>query len=219
MNNLAQQTGGEAIVANNDLAGALRHSIEDGSNYYTLAYVPQNKNWNGKFRLIRVELAKKEDSVIYRRGYFAIPDKSSNNPSEELNQALQPETPDSTMLGLKSSIEITNVHSPRVIVTSNIRANDIVFTVDADGHRHAKLLLMLVAFQHDVERTAPPGTTGMLNLDLDATRYQSVLGTGIGFQQTLALKPGNYQLRLGVSDISGHRIGTLSMSVNVPDTR
>ena len=216
MNNLAQQTGGEAIVANNDLAGALRHSIEDGSNYYTLAYVPQNKNWNGKFRKIRVELAKKEDSVIYRRGYFATPDMPAANPQQELIAALSPETPDATMLRLKSKVDLPVAAHAAVVVTSYVDARDVNFTTETDGHKRAKLLLLLVAFDGDGK---PAQTTDKLSLDLDPARYQSVLASGIGFQQTLALKPGNYQLRLGVSDISGHRIGTLSMSVNVPDMR
>jgi hypothetical protein len=36
MNDLAQQTGGEAIVGANDLAGAILQQVEDGSNYYTV---------------------------------------------------------------------------------------------------------------------------------------------------------------------------------------
>jgi len=71
MENLAQATGGKAFFGSNDLAGALQQGIQEGSNYYTLAYYPQNPNWNGKYRQIRVEMAQKGLSLAYRRGYYA----------------------------------------------------------------------------------------------------------------------------------------------------
>jgi hypothetical protein len=55
----------------------------------------------------------------------------------------------------------------------------------------------------------------VLNIDLDAERYQAVAEQGIEFQLALTLKPGKYRLRLGVSDASNHHIGTLDMPVDV----
>lgn len=82
MEEIATDTGGEASFGNNDIAGALRRSLEGGQNYYSLAYSSTNKKWNGKFRKIQVELARKGYSLSYRRGYFAVPeppDASVNN--------------------------------------------------------------------------------------------------------------------------------------------
>ena len=60
-NDIADQTGGEAFVGTNDFDGALRHSMLDGSNYYTIAYRPTNEKWNGQFRKIHVELVGRAD--------------------------------------------------------------------------------------------------------------------------------------------------------------
>lgn len=70
---IAAQTGGEAFVEVNDLAGALRNSLQGGENYYSLVYSPTDKNLDGKFRKIRVELSRRGYSLSYRQGYFAIP--------------------------------------------------------------------------------------------------------------------------------------------------
>jgi VWFA-related protein len=70
---IAAQTGGEAFFDINDLAAALGNSLEGGENYYSLVYSPTDKKLNGKFRRIRVELARKGYSLSYRQGYFAIP--------------------------------------------------------------------------------------------------------------------------------------------------
>jgi VWFA-related protein len=217
MKDLAEQTGGKAFYGSNDLAGALQQGIQEGSNYYTLAYDPQNPNWNGKFRQIRVEVAQKGGSLTYRRGYYALPDAlPSRDARQELNVALQPETPESTMVRLKAQVDLPGENHATVQVTSNIDAGDVQFTTDAGGIRHAKLLVTLVAFNDGSKQPdAPPQSSGALNIDLDEQRYQTVIQHGIDFQLALALKPGKYRLRLGVSDMSNHHIGTLDMPVDL----
>src|SRR6202011_219595 len=83
---------------------ALRLSIEDGSNYYTLAYRPRNQKADGRFHKIRVEPVRKGYSLSYRRGYFAFDKPSASGRVQELNAAVEPETPESTMLLLKSKV-------------------------------------------------------------------------------------------------------------------
>ncbi|MGA3082247.1 MAG: VWA domain-containing protein [Terracidiphilus sp.] len=218
MNDLAEQTGGKAFYGSNDLAGALQQGIQEGSNYYTLSYHPQNPKWNGQLRKIHVDVTLKGASLSYRRGYYALPDAPAATDSrQDLNIALQPETPESTMMRLKAQVELPNEGRDTVRVTANIDAAGVKFTPDAAGHSHAKLLVMLVAFNDGPKQPdAPPQVSGMLNIDLDAGRYQMVVDRGIGFQQALKLTPGKYRLRLGVSDMTNHFIGTLDMPVTVP---
>ena len=52
MDEIARQTGGHAFYNNNDVSGAINESLNEGNNYYTLAYSPADKNWNGKYRKI-----------------------------------------------------------------------------------------------------------------------------------------------------------------------
>jgi len=72
MNELAADTGGEAIKNTNDLSGALGRAIQNGSHYYTLSYTPTNKTWDGQFRRIAVKLPEGKFTVSYRRGYWAF---------------------------------------------------------------------------------------------------------------------------------------------------
>src|SRR5258708_39874972 len=72
MNNLAQSTGGKAFYNRNDLIVGLRTSLEDGATYYTLSYYPDNKKWDGKFRVITVKSARPGVNLRYRLGYYAV---------------------------------------------------------------------------------------------------------------------------------------------------
>jgi VWFA-related protein len=219
MNDIAYQTGGEAFAGTNDFAQALRRSIGDGSNYYTLAYQPHNHNWNGQFRKLHVELAKRGYSLSYRRGYFALVGASQSGTNlSELNAALQPEVPESTMLPLRSRVEVPQNPTGIVRVSSAISAQNLSLVASQDGHQHGQLLVLLVAFNDSAvaaQPDAPPQTSALLNLNFDPAQYQAALVNGVTFTQQLKLPPGRYRLRLGVSDLGAHRLGTLDMQVQV----
>ena len=219
MNDIAFETGGEAVFGSNDLSGALRRSIEDGSNYYTLAYRPDNHDWNGKFRKIKVEMPRRSYSISYRRGYFAYPDQITNeDAAQALNAALQPGAPESTLLLLKAKVDLPDAQQPDTFVETTVNPTGVDFTMDANGHRHGKLLVLLVALNDSPTGLAaqpenPPQNSGVIRLDLDPAAYATVLKDGIRFQQKLALKPGRFRMRLGVSDMNNSRLGTLDMPI------
>ena len=219
MNDIADQTGGEAFVGTNDFAQALRRSMGDGSNYYTLAYQPRNHNWNGQFRKLHVDLPQRGYSLSYRRGYFALADASQSGTNlTELNAALQPEMPESTMLSLRSKVEVPESAIGVVRVSSVVSAQNLSLVSSEDGHQHGRLLVLLVAFNDAAGATqpdAPPQTSALLNLNFDPAQYQAALANGVTFTQQLKLPPGHYRLRLGVSDLGAHRLGTLDMQVQV----
>src|SRR6185437_7072218 len=153
MNNLADTTGGQAYYGTNDFADALRKGFEDGSNYYTLAYIPHKNNWNGAYRKIKVDLAAHGYSLSYRRGYYATPDSAVEaNPAKELNAALQPAAPEATMLRLTSDVVPPNKQNPYFVIKTTITPDEVRFTTDAKGIRHGKLLVVLAALNEGAKR-------------------------------------------------------------------
>ena len=216
MRDLARSTGGESIFGNNDIAGAMRRTMEDSASYYTLAYAPTNENWNGQFRAIRVNAAGSLD-LIYRRGYFATPDGSATTTGASFEQAMQPGVPEETGLRLRAKILPPDPKKAGLLVESTINAADVAFATTADGHRRAKLFVQMVAFS-DTERQPKtlPQTSGTLNIDLDPQKYAFILSAGIAFRQQLALKPGSYHVVLGVNDQDSHKVGTVEIPVTVP---
>jgi len=65
------ETGGLFFENNNDLLKGIRRAFSDGRQYYTLAYVPVNKNFDGKYRTIHVEVKGKNLVVAAKPGYWA----------------------------------------------------------------------------------------------------------------------------------------------------
>ncbi len=76
MSQMAEATGGHAFYNTNGLTQAVATAISDGSNFYTLTYTPSDFNRDGKFRKIKVQLARDGFNLSYRHGYYADdPDK------------------------------------------------------------------------------------------------------------------------------------------------
>src|SRR6185503_12765742 len=69
---LADQTGGFLIHDTNDLVAGLRRIDDDMNGYYFLTYVPQNKDYDGRFRRISVKVGRSNVDVQSRQGYYAV---------------------------------------------------------------------------------------------------------------------------------------------------
>jgi VWFA-related protein len=104
MEQLASDTGGEAIFNTNDLSAATARVMQNGSHYYTLVYTPANKIMDGKFRQIEIKLdaaspAERKYKLSYRRGYYADDDSKP----EPKSQAAKDDKLNGTPSGISDS--------------------------------------------------------------------------------------------------------------------
>jgi VWFA-related protein len=211
MKDVAEQTGGRAFYNGNDLKGAMRRSIEHGSTYYTLAYSPENKKWNGDFRRIQVKLDRPNTKLAYRQGYYAVPDDPgpADTARRMLIAEMQPGVPESTMLLLR--VKVGSDNGGKVTIDYGVYAADIAFT--GDPLKHAKLEFVAVAW--DKNEKSAGNVSQTMDLDLKPETFQKVMNMGVPAHQELTLKPGQYKLRLGVMDYTSSKIGTLEIPVTV----
>jgi VWFA-related protein len=69
---LAGDTGGKALLDNNDLAAGIVQAQKAVSSYYIVGYYTSNQNLDGKFRRIKITLNNGlSASIDFRQGYFA----------------------------------------------------------------------------------------------------------------------------------------------------
>ncbi|MEO8482688.1 MAG: VWA domain-containing protein [Acidobacteriota bacterium] len=68
---IAENTGGIAIVQNNDLTAGMKRIVDDVSAYYLLGYYSNNPKADGRFRKIDVKMKPQGVTVHARRGYMA----------------------------------------------------------------------------------------------------------------------------------------------------
>jgi VWFA-related protein len=213
MRDVAEQTGGEAFYNSNDLKTAMKRSMEHGSTYYTLGYVPLNQKWDGGFRHIAVKLSRPGLKPDYRQGYYAIPNEPSpaNAAHRMLVAEMQPGVPQSTMLLLRVKVTPPSDKNAKVSIDYGVYASDLTFT--GDEQKHAKLEFVAVAWDKDNKAAGDVSET--MDLNVKPETFQRMLNTGVPAHQELALKQGSYKLRLGVMDYSNNKIGTLEVPIIV----
>jgi VWFA-related protein len=215
MDNLARETGGRAYYDTNDLKLAMQRSIENGSRYYTIAYVPQRQNWDSKYHHIKIQLARSGLDAEYRKGYFAKPqkDRPTDQARADLISALQPATPQSTMLSLRAKVSLPDSDHPKVRIDCIVDGSALAFTA-GDGNREtAHLQFETVAWSPDLKVKA--NASHIVELSLPQEKYEQVVHNGLAAHQELALAPGIYNIRVGVLDDGNKKIGTLDIPLRV----
>lgn len=214
MKDIASQTGGEAFYNSNDLADAMRRSLDEGSNYYTLAYVPQNRDWNGQYRKIQVRVAVDGAKTRHRSGYYALPEKPLDADSADrlLADAMQRTVPESTRLLMKVQVLPPSAERKAVSIDFAVVATDLDFADGPDQRKNALVEFSAVALDKDWKEAGLASKT--VDASLRPETYQRVLRGGFPGHLDLEVKPGRYILRLGVMDRHNQKIGTLDVPLD-----
>jgi VWFA-related protein len=222
MNDLADRTGGRAFYNRNDLDGALRDSITDGSTYYTLGYYPENKDWNGGFRNIQVKLKRGGVKLRYRIGYFAVDTAAfaKLNPKQqdqEFDDALSLNVPISTALPFQALVMPPSAKTQnKMIVNYHVDPHALSFEASNDGLQAVNMECAVRVFpKKNLDKpiaTEAQKMGGALNAD----SYAKIMKGFFPCRDQLALQPGDYLLRLGVRDNVTGLIGTANASLTIP---
>jgi VWFA-related protein len=215
MSDVARETGGQAYWGSNDLKRAFAKAINGGANYYTLTYTPESIKWDGSYRHLEVKLNRPGAKLVYRRGYYAVPDEEATGDqvSRLLAAAMQPTTPESTSIIMVVKVSGQGRSDGVVSIDYAIDPRNVSTPPASDGKNSLKLDLMAVAFSEgrDVLQTA-----SRLEGPVGADELKDALNRGIQAHQELKLGPGKYMVRLGVVDRNSTRIGTLDVPIEIP---
>ncbi len=237
MQELAHDTGGKAFYNANELDEALAQAIHDGSRYYTLDYIPANKEMNGKYRHIHVKLTHDHYKLAYRLGYNAEDERTAGAVAEKLatGDPLVPlmawGLPDFAQIlyrmSVKPSTPQPELTAPRA--GDNLKAQgaftrmdvDLAVTEKAlqleaapDGRRNGKLEVTLIAY----DRYGNPMNwlVRRMELTLSPEQYKAYWDIGLQFHLEFDVPRGASYLRSGVCDLESGKAGTIEVLLNVP---
>lgn len=219
MENMAERTGGRALKNSNDLVTELRTGVEDGVTYYTLSYYPDNKNWDGQFRVIQIKTSRADLTLRYREGYYALdPDKLNKEAvdasAENFSRSLQLDSPEATAVLFQAQVLPPSDKNKKVIVTFHINPQTITFEHKESDEEYAKVACSVWAYGKN--KGKPEMFNGTVTANLKAKDYQAMMQQQfLPCNQELDLKPGNYTLRLGVLDRTSNKFGTATYTLAV----
>ncbi len=214
MLDIARLTGGHAYFNNNDISGQIQDVVQTGSNYYTLAYRPDNQEWNGKFRKVTVKTSQQNLKVRCRPGYYAVAEPfGSPDVDRTFSLAMQPGVPPSTALVIQARVHPPDEPGKATQIDFLVDMHDLQFLMSDDLRRQPNL--MFVAAAWDEKGKAQGSAVGSYHAILQPAEVQTLLRTGLRLQQQLPLKPGTYQLRLGLVDRLSGKMGTIDVPLRL----
>jgi VWFA-related protein len=209
---LADKTGGKAFYGTNDVAGAIHSAFEDGRYTYTLGFYPDHGQWDGQFREIKIELPIAGAHLRYRRGYFALPDKSNHEMAmkTDLRQAAL-NVLDATDLGVTLKVKSL----------SPVSAHMLQLQVGLDPrqfllHEHDNRLaggLDLLFLQSDSTGNFLAAEKQHFDMDFKPKEYETLAKTGLILQRRINLDSKAKAIRILVRDADTGALGSVTVPV------
>jgi hypothetical protein len=242
MQTIAHETGGRAYYNTNDLTGSMMEAFNDGSNYYSISYVPANQKWDGQFRKIRLDVDRAETRLYYRQGYYAEePDKLKHSlpaPDIGMKSAMlrgSPAVSEITFqvklkpeggvreapLTLKSRDDKeAHVKGPAVhySVEFSISPSQIQFYTSPSKQYRSRLAFSVIAFNAEGEMLN--ADIGVFAVPLSAEVYAAAQRDALHIRTGIDLPLKTASLRVGMRDMTAEKIGAFEIPlVLTPDTR
>jgi hypothetical protein len=218
---VADETGGFAVLNQNDFRNGFGRILDENSHYYVLGYYASNEKRDGRFRNVQVRVLKPGYTVRARKGYVApkgkaeAPKNAANGTSADLRDALASPVPVS---GLTISAFAAPFRGPApkaaVAIAVEIDGTRLPFKND-NGVYHDDLEMSV--FATDEKGKVGDGARDEIKLALHPQTYDVVSKDRFRIVRRLMLAPGKYQLRVGARENNGGQVGTVFYDLDVPD--
>jgi VWFA-related protein len=222
INALAQDTGGKAFFNTNDLNAALRKAIDLNRAYYSLAYYPPDDKGAKEFRRITVRVkSHPEYNVRAQKGYFT----TDLRKAEEKEMAQPPQQRLLTAIAKPLPVGDIAVSATADYLEVGTDAEQVSLQAQIDGasltyrEQDNRLLIEIDLATVVYDRTGKPVNTitETIRGALSVAEAEAAKRSGFHYSKRIALKPGLYNIRVGVREVSTDRIGTASAWIETPN--
>jgi VWFA-related protein len=228
---LARETGGFAVLNNNDLNLGIRRALKDQQSYYLLGFDPEDEKFDRKYHTIKLKTTRRGLEVRTRAGFIGRPETERPAPPQTrdaqiLSALFSPfgardlqmqmtsfffNTPNTNRKTKNDPESISFVRS-----LFNIDLSKFTFKDEPDGKKSVRLAIINFTFnengvvieQHGREFTMP----------LEEKMLPIALSKGLNFTDDFVVKkPGAYQFRAVIRDAETGKLGSAGQFIHVPD--
>jgi VWFA-related protein len=218
---LAESTGGFLVANTNDLRSPMRRVAAELSSYYEISYVPQFREYDGKFRALAVKTSREDVVLQTRSGYFALPPNEGGGPN---------------LQGFEAPM-LAALGSPKPPRDFDYRATAMRFASNADGTQYALIIeapLANLTLSVDQDKKIYRTHFAMMALLKNAggqvvqkfsqdyplegpiDRLEALKRGNVVFVRNFHLAPGRYTLETAAHDREANRISARRAVVVVP---
>ncbi|MDX6497135.1 MAG: hypothetical protein QOG23_395 [Blastocatellia bacterium] len=225
---LAHQTGGFAIINNNDLGKGIGRIVDDLKGYYLIGYRPSETTFakrSGRtpYHAITLKLNRPGLHIRSRTGFYGVPDEAIKKagPSSKIEQLVA--SLESPFAAPDVRLQLTTLfgnlpQTSFVRTLVHIDMRDLTFKDQPDGWHQADFDVLASSY----------GENGLIADYLSRTEtvrargktYANLLRYGLNYNLLVPIKKsGPYQLRAAVRDSATDRIGSAYQFIEVPELK
>src|SRR2546426_2721039 len=216
---LASDTGGKALLDNNDLAAGIVQAEQAITSYYVIGYYSSNTNLDGKFRRVKITLKETPTAKLdYRQGYYAGKTFNKFTAADKERQL-----EDALMLGdpitdLTIAMEVNYFQLNRaeyfVPITVKIPGSELVLARTGGAER---TLIDFIGEVKDEYGTTIQNLRDKVDMKLSGETASELSRRPIEYDTGFTLLPGKYEIKFLARDAETGRIGTYQTSFVIPN--
>ena len=216
---LASDTGGKALLDNNDLAAGIVQAEQAITSYYVIGYYSSNTNLDGKFRRVKITLKETPTAKLdYRQGYYAGKTFNKFTAADKERQL-----EDALMLGdpitdLTIALEVNYFQLNRaeyfVPITVKIPGSELVLARTGGAER---TLIDFIGEVKDEYGTTIQNLRDKVDMKLSGETASELSRRPIEYETGFTLLPGKYVIKFLARDSETGRIGTYQTPFVIPN--
>jgi len=220
---LASDTGGKALLDNNDLSMGIVQAQKDISSYYIIGYYSANEALDGRFRRVKIALKDKETAarvarLDYRQGYYASKEFGKLNTTDkerQLAEALMLGDP-VTDIDIAVEIDYFRLAHDRyfVPVVAKIPGSELELA------RHGGAESTRIDFIGQVKDSAGKivqNVRDMADVKLKGQTAADLAKHPLEYDTGFTLAPGKYNLKFLARENETGKMGTYEINFAIPD--
>jgi len=216
---LANDTGGKALLDNNDLEKGMIDAQQSVSSYYMIGYYTSQSARDGKFRRIRISVdSQLAANLDYRQGYFA--DKefkkfTAADKERQLEDALMLPDP-VTELTIAMEIDYFQLNRAEYFVPLVVKIPGRELALAKRGGAQHTLIDFIGEIKDDFGTTIT-NVRDKVNVKLSDATAVELARRPIEYDTGFTLLPGKYVIKFLARDDETGRIGTFQTSFLIPN--
>ena len=219
LHTLAADTGGKALLDNNDLSLGIVQAQQDTSSYYILGYYSSNAATDGRYRRIKVQVNRNQNARLdYRTGYFASKEFkqfTSSDRERQLQEALMLGDP---VTGLSVALEVNYFRLARdryfVPVSVKIPGGDIELARKAGAE---STRLDFIGEVKDSKGVLQGTVRDDITVKLKGETAGQLATRNLTYDTGFTLQPGAYTLKFLARENATGKMGTFETKFVIPD--
>jgi VWFA-related protein len=216
---LAADTGGKALLDNNDLSVGIVNAQKAISSYYIIGYYSANTNLDGKFRRIKVAYSGDTSAKLdYRQGYYAGKQFSkftAVDKERQLQDALMLGDP-ITELTIATEVDYFQLNSAEYFVPVVVKIPGSELALARRGGADHTLIDFIGEVKDEYNVTVA-NVRDKVDIKLTGETAAQLARQPIQYDTGFTILPGTYTLKILARDDETGRIGTYMSKFVIPN--